>query len=132
MAEETATKQGTCVAIRILVVDDSSHFRNTVSELLALRGLELMATAGDGEEALAVVARACPDGVLLDINLPGRDGYSVAASLVSVCAAARIVLTSSDIDDVPISVLRSCGAAAFVPKIELAAADLGRLFAGQS
>jgi CheY-like chemotaxis protein len=132
MAAETATEQGMCVTIRVLVVDDSPHFRNTVSKLLALRGLELMATAADGEEALAVAARACPDGVLLDINLPGRDGYAVAASLVSVCAAARIVLTSSDIDDVSTSVLRSCGATAFVAKIQLAGADLERLFAGSS
>jgi hypothetical protein len=42
-----------------------------------------------------------------------------------------IVMTSSDIDDVPGEELRNCGAAAFVPKIELATADLNRLFAGE-
>jgi CheY-like chemotaxis protein len=128
MAEETAAEQGTCVALRILVVDDSPHFRDTARELLAQRGLEIMATAADGEAALAVLAQACPDGVLLDINLPGRYGYAVAASIVSVCPATTIVLTSSDVDDVPTSVLKHCGASAFVPKTELAAADLERLF----
>jgi CheY-like chemotaxis protein len=116
------------VITRILVVDDSAHFRRVLSQLLASRGFELVEAVADGEAALAAVRRDCPDGVLLDINLPGRDGYTVAASLALVCPTARIVLTSSDADDVPSSVLRDCGAIAFVPKIELATADLDGLF----
>jgi DNA-binding NarL/FixJ family response regulator len=131
MVCEAAAYQGVCVVMRILVVDDSPHFRNGVRELLVLRGLDVVDVAADGEEALAAVARACPDGVLLDINLPDRDGYAVAAVLASVCAAARIVLTSSDVDGVPISVLAECGATAFVPKTELATVDLRRLFSGE-
>jgi DNA-binding NarL/FixJ family response regulator len=119
------------VAIRILVVDDSQHFRQGARELLTLRGLQVVAGVADGKEALAAVMRRCPDGVLLDVNLPGRDGYAVAASLAAVCPAARIVLTSSDIDGVPTSVLSECGATAFVPKTELATVDLGRLFSGE-
>ena len=60
--------------------------------------------------------------------MPGRDGFAVAASISSVCPAV-IVLTSSDIDEVPGAALKACGAAAFVPKIELAMADLEGLFA---
>lgn len=116
---------------RILIVDDSEPFRRTVGELLAARGFELDAVA-DGVAALAAVSGDCPDGVLLDIHLPGRDGFAVAASIASVCPAAAIVLTSSDIDAVPRAELRNCGAAAFVPKMELATADLNGLFAGQS
>jgi len=119
------------VVCRILIVDDSEPFRRTAGELLAARGFELDAVA-DGVAALAAVSGYCPDGVLLDIHLPGRDGFAVAASIASVCPAAAIVLTSSDIDAVPSAELRNCGAAAFVPKMELATADLNRLFAGQS
>jgi hypothetical protein len=53
----------------------------------------------------------------------------VAALIASACPAATIVLTSSDTEDVPRAVLRSCGAVAFVPKIELATTDLQTLFA---
>ena len=130
MARETAAYEGVWVAIRILVVDDSQHFRRGVRELLMLRGFEVVDVAADGEDALAAVVRACPEGVLLDINLPGRDGYAVAASLVSVCPDVRIVLTSSDVDCVPSTVLAECGATAFVPKTELAAADLLWHFSG--
>jgi CheY-like chemotaxis protein len=91
---------------------------------------EVVNAVADGEEALAAVIHACPDGVLLDVNLPGRDGYAVAASLAAACPAARIVLTSSDVEGLSTAVLDDCGATAFVPKTELAIVDLGRLFSG--
>jgi len=116
------------VAYRILIVDDSELFRRTAAQLLAKRGFEPTGAVADGETALAAVSADCPDGILLDINLPGRDGFAVAASISSVCPAV-IVLTSSDTDEVPSAALKACGAAAFVPKIELAMADLEGLFA---
>jgi len=113
---------------RILVVDDSESFRLTAVQLLAARGLEPLAAVGDGQAALAAVSSDCPDGVLLDVNLPGQDGFTVAALIASACPGATIVLTSSDTEEVPSAVLRSCGAVAFVPKIELAMTDLPTLF----
>jgi CheY-like chemotaxis protein len=127
---EAGAYQAMWVAIRILIVDDNQHFRRQLGELLVLGGLEVVDAAADGQDALAAVVRACPDGVLLDINLPGRDGYAVAASLAAICPAARIVLTSSDVDEVPAAVLLECGATAFVPKTDLATLALRLLFGG--
>jgi DNA-binding NarL/FixJ family response regulator len=118
------------MASSILVVDDSEYFRLSAAEFLAARGYELLEVATDGEAALAAANRACPDGVLLDVNLPGRNGFAIAASLAAECPRARIVLTSSDIDDVPHATLNACGAVAFVPKVDLATADLDRIFGG--
>jgi CheY-like chemotaxis protein len=116
------------VATRILIVDDSPQFRAVAVELLTVRGFELLEAAADGEQALAAVAGGCPDGILLDINLPGSDGFTVSSSLAAACPAARIVLTSADAHYVPAEILRTCAATAFVPKQELAAADLSALF----
>lgn len=116
------------MANRILIVDDSPRFRAMAAELLAERGFDVLMTAADGEQALAAVAGRCPDGILLDINLPGRDGFAVAASLAVACPAARIVLTSADVARLPDEVLRDCAVAAFVPKEDLAAADFSALF----
>jgi CheY-like chemotaxis protein len=118
------------VASRILIVDDSPRFRALAAELLAARGFEVLEAAADGEQALAAVAGGCPDGILLDLNLPGPDGFAVAASLAAACAEARIVLTSSDVDDVPVEVMRTCPAIAFVSKQELVFTDLRTLFSG--
>jgi CheY-like chemotaxis protein len=113
---------------RILVVDDSPQFRKTAAKLLEIRGLEPFTLVADGDEALAAAEGACPDGVLLDINLPGRDGFEVAAALARRCPTVAIVLTSSELDEVESSRLRSCGASAFISKTELALTDLGLLF----
>jgi two-component system nitrate/nitrite response regulator NarL len=119
-----------CVVSQILIVDDSPHFRVVAAELLAARGFEVLEATADGPQALAAVARKCPDGILVDINLAGSDGFAVAASLAAACAGVRIVMTSADVDHVPGQVLTTCAAIAFVPKQELALADLGTLFAG--
>jgi CheY-like chemotaxis protein len=119
-----------CVGSQILIVDDSPCFRVVAANLLAARGFEVFEAAADGQQALAAVAGECPDGILLDINLPGSDGFVVAASLAVACVGVRIVLTSANVDHVPYQVLKSCAAVAFVPKQELAAADLTTLFAG--
>jgi DNA-binding NarL/FixJ family response regulator len=98
--------------------------------LLVARGFELLGSVPDGEAALAAVAGDCPDGILLDINLPGRDGFAVAAAIAATYPAVRIVLTSSDTEHVPSALLNTCGATAFVPKTELATADLETLLNG--
>jgi CheY-like chemotaxis protein len=113
------------VGLTVLVVDDSPHFRQVAATLLAERGVELLAAAADGDQALDAVS---PDGVLLDINLPGADGFTVAAALAAVCPTARIVLTSATVADVPAGLLADCAAIAFVPKEELAGTDLAALF----
>jgi two-component system nitrate/nitrite response regulator NarL len=116
------------MAGRILVVDDNPHFRRTAAKLLALRGLEPFNLVAGGDEALAESDGACPDGVLLDINLPGRDGFEVAAELSRRCPTVAIVLMSSDLDEVESQRLERCGASAFVAKTELASTDLELLF----
>ena len=116
------------MALRVLVVDDSPRFRDVAAALLAERGAVLFAEAGDASQALDAVARECPDGILLDVNLPGPDGFTVAAALAAVCPGVPIVLTSANVGYVSQALLRDCAAVAFVPKEELACADLTALF----
>ena len=65
---------------RVLVVDDNADAREALRFLLEDEGHEVR-TAADGPEALAVAASFVPDVVLLDIGLPGMDGYEVARRL---------------------------------------------------
>jgi two-component system nitrate/nitrite response regulator NarL len=112
----------------ILVVDDSPHFLRTAERLLTMRGLNPFDLVAGGDEALAALDRGCPDGVLLDINLVGQDGFQVAAALAARCPRLPIVLMSSEADAVEGLQLERCGATAFVPKTALATTDLGQLF----
>jgi two-component system CheB/CheR fusion protein len=64
-------------ASRILVVDDNRDAAHSVAILLRMRGYEIE-VAHDGPTSLEVAAAYRPDVVLLDIGLPGMDGYEVA------------------------------------------------------
>lgn len=61
---------------RILVVDDEVDIRRLVSEALEASGYEVR-TAGSGEEAIRAAALQLPDLVLLDVMMPGMDGFTV-------------------------------------------------------
>ena len=83
------------MSLTLLIVDDQVEFRRFVGVLLASAGFDVMGEAGDGEQALAAVRRLRPDVVLLDVQLPGIDGFEVARRLASVSDAPRVVLTSA-------------------------------------
>lgn len=59
---------------RVVVVDDQALVRQGIRTLLEIAGVEVAGEAGDGEEALAAIAEARPDVVLLDLRMPHRDG----------------------------------------------------------
>ncbi|WP_052851072.1 response regulator [Streptomyces avicenniae] len=68
--------------VRVLVADDEAMVRAGVRAILARDPqVEVVAEAGEGHEAIALVRRHRPDVVLLDIQMPGLDGLSTAARL---------------------------------------------------
>ena len=74
---------------RILIVDDDHHNRRLLEVMLAPEGV-LVLMAANGEEALALVAVARPDLILLDVMMPGMDGFEVVARLKGDPETARI------------------------------------------
>ena len=82
--------------IRVVIADDQSLVREGIGRLLELSGrVEIAGEAADGEEAIAVVARARPDVLLLDIRMPRLDGGGVLRRLGSD-APPTLVLTTFD------------------------------------
>jgi two-component system, OmpR family, response regulator MprA len=65
---------------RILVVDDEPQLRRALERALKLEGYEVE-LAADGDEALAMVAAAPPDAIVLDVLMPKRDGLGVCRAL---------------------------------------------------
>ena len=81
---------------RVLVVDDETDIRDLLEEYLGGHGLEV-ATAPGAAEARSAVAAARVDLVVLDINMPGEDGLSLARYLREHhCDIAIVMLTSAD------------------------------------
>lgn len=81
--------------VRVMVVDDHPMWREAVSRDLAEAGLEVVATAGDGEEAVRR-ARACsPQVLVLDLNLPGLPGVEVCRQVVAFDPSVRVLVLSA-------------------------------------
>ncbi|TDP91933.1 response regulator [Labedaea rhizosphaerae] len=86
--------------VRLVIVDDHPVVRDGLRGIFAGDpDFEVVGEAGDGAEALAVIARADPDVVLMDLRMPGMDGVSAIARLVERGARAKVlVLTTYDTD----------------------------------
>ncbi len=85
-------------ASTILVVDDEVKAQNLLRNLLEAEGYRVVC-AGNGLEAIAAAARALPDVVLLDLMMPGIDGYEVCTrlrALPAIAAVPIIMLTALD------------------------------------
>jgi two-component system alkaline phosphatase synthesis response regulator PhoP len=98
----------------ILVVDDERHIVELVRLYLEKEGFEVL-TAGDGDEALALHARHDPDLVILDLMLPGRDGFEVCRERRRRGDTPVLMLTARD-DDIDAIVGLELGADDYVTK----------------
>jgi type II secretory ATPase GspE/PulE/Tfp pilus assembly ATPase PilB-like protein/CheY-like chemotaxis protein len=116
--------QGACV----LLVEDEDQLRRVMKDLLQREGY-IVAEARDGIQALDEIDRHAPDVIILDLNLPGIDGYSVLAQLRSRPATREIpvmVLTAKGDEDNEVRVFE-LGADDFVTKPFRARALTARL-----
>ena len=90
-----------------------------------------MGEAADGPTALAQAAALRPDIVLLDVGLPGDDGFQVALQLRARAEAPVVVLTSSRAATAYGDRIAGSAAAGFVRKDELTASTLAALVDGR-
>ncbi|MBL4686896.1 MAG: response regulator transcription factor [Nannocystaceae bacterium] len=84
---------------RILVVEDDDNLRLPLTDVLEEEGFVVDAAA-TGEEGLTLAAKRPPDVVILDIMLPGIDGYAVCKQLRATgCSAGILMLTARTLED---------------------------------
>ena len=101
---------------RVVVADDQDLVRSGLQLVLEARGCEVVATAGDGREAVEAVRRTRPDVVLMDIRMPVLDGIAATRELTASGDPARVlVLTTYDLDRYVYDAL-AAGAAGFLLK----------------
>jgi DNA-binding response OmpR family regulator len=81
-------------AARILIVEDEEPLRMALGDALRAEGF-VVSEAGDGETGLTLALREAPDVVLLDLMLPGRDGFSVLRAIREDRLAVAVVILSA-------------------------------------
>jgi two-component system nitrate/nitrite response regulator NarL len=103
--------------ISILVVDDHPVVRKGITAALSRNeGFEVVGEAGDGDDALQAARDLSPDVVLLDIDLPGRNGLSVAETLRSDLPDIKVVILSMFTSEGYVMQALKTGAQGCVPK----------------
>jgi DNA-binding NarL/FixJ family response regulator len=112
----TTVSDAAAAPIRVAVADDQDLVRSGLELVLETRGCEVVGTAGDGREAVALVKREQPNVVLMDIRMPVLDGIAATRQITEAGLPTRVlVLTTYDLDAYVYEALRA-GAAGFLLK----------------
>jgi two-component system nitrate/nitrite response regulator NarL len=86
-------------ATRVLIIDDHTLFRSGLQELLDRRGIDVVATAGDGEEGCALAEKLAPDVILLDVRMPGMGGLTVLERLKEAGVQTPVLMLTTSTED---------------------------------
>jgi DNA-binding response OmpR family regulator len=105
------------MAKRVLIADDEPNIVLSLEFLMEQFGFEVR-TTGNGREALELVDSFAPDLVLLDVMMPGKNGYEVCQHIKSVAALQniKVILLSAKGRDVEVAKGIEMGADAYVTK----------------
>ena len=102
--------------IRVLLVDDQALVRTGFRMILTADGIDVVAEATTGSEAIDAVRRTLPDVVLMDIRMPDLDGLEATRRILGAGTGARVLmLTTFDLDEYVYAAL-SAGASGFLLK----------------
>jgi DNA-binding NarL/FixJ family response regulator len=111
-------------AIRVLLADDHQLVRAGIRLLLqSLAGVEVVAEAGDGREALLLIASHQPDVVLMDVMMPGMNGLEAAARAAKMFPQVRVIMLSVNATEEYVLQSLRAGAAGYLLK-NIAPAEL--------
>lgn len=104
-------------AIRVLVVDDHDIVREGLRAMLESKGgIEVIGEAGDGEQAVIQARRLQPDVILMDLEMPRKNGISAIYDIIAEQPDARILVLSSFSDDSQIVESMRAGALGYLLK----------------
>jgi DNA-binding NarL/FixJ family response regulator len=116
------------VSLRCLVADDHPALVQAVSDFLHGADVEVVATASDGDHAVALAAETRPDVALVDFRMPRLAGVELVARLREAAPETRVVVYTADADEALVRGALGAGADAVLLK-EAPLADLSRALA---
>ncbi len=112
---------------RVLIVDDHALFRSMARQVLTAAGFLIVGEAAGGAEAIRACGELHPDLVLLDVQLPDIDGFTVATVLTTRMHPPTVVLVSSRSRTDYGSRIEDCRARGYIAKAELSGDAVRRL-----
>ncbi len=128
----TIIQPKTAGPLRVVVVDDSLAVLESLCGFFAkMPAVLVVATAGDGRDAVAQVSEHRPDLVVMDVQMPRMNGFEAARAMREYLPEIRIILVSIDQDARRGEECLRHGADGFIPKIGMQrklAGEVQRLF----
>jgi DNA-binding NarL/FixJ family response regulator len=114
--------------VRCVIVDDSPHFLAAAQGLLAREGITVVGVASTSSDALAVVRQLRPDVLLLDIDLGGESGLSLAGRLsTDQPGTPRVILVSAHAEQDYADLIANSPAIGFLSKTAVSGDAIRRL-----
>jgi len=105
--------------VRVAIIEDNDVFREALEMLLGLQpGLDVVASAPDGDDAAALCREHSPDVVLMDYRLPGMDGVQATRLLLGACPEVAVVGLTASANQSEVDALFAAGAVACLTKDE--------------
>jgi two-component system chemotaxis response regulator CheY len=93
--KNSATAMNGKRSYKLMIVDDSNIMRRRIERSQQFEELQLVGTAGNGEEALELFKKTDPDVVTMDLTMPRMDGIECIGRLVQLKPAVRILVISA-------------------------------------
>jgi DNA-binding NarL/FixJ family response regulator len=112
----TDAEPGPRPALRVMVVDDHPMWRDAVVQDLSAAGLDVVATAGDGEEALRRLPAGRPDVVVLDLQLPTLDGVETLRRIRRDHPKVRVLMLTASGEQADLLEAVKAGATGYLVK----------------
>jgi DNA-binding NarL/FixJ family response regulator len=113
----TREEPASAPALALLVADDSEPFRAGLGALVAsLDGMVVVGNATDGDEAIALALDLQPDVVLMDLNMPGRNGIEATRAIVSAAPHIAVLILTMHEDDESVFAAVQAGARGYLVK----------------
>jgi DNA-binding NarL/FixJ family response regulator len=109
--------------LRCLIVDDSPHFLSAARGLLERDGMEVVAVATNGDDAVRLARELGPDVALVDIDLGGESGFDVVRRLTreTGLTPAGVIMVSTHAEEDYAELISASPVAGFLPKTRLSA-----------
>ena len=103
----------------VLLVDDSAQIRKLLCSLFESAGFQICAEAENGTEAIEQAAKSAPDLIVLDLSMPGVNGFEAAKILRQMLPTTPIILFTMYADSISTKEAAAAGISSVVPKADV-------------